>query len=220
MGLKNQGEPMKTGPEVEWTEKEERLLEHLATPFKIQEFLDRIPYDDKSGTRSPRWILRERKAHCFEGALFAAAALRRLGQRPLVVDMYAVNDDDHIIAVFRRKGKWGAVAKSNFVTLRFREPVYRTLRELVMSYFDFYFNTLGDKSLRSYARPLDLGRFDRRGWMTTDEDIAYIGDELNRMKHIPILAPGQVRALNRADKLLVRAALLGAKASGLYQAKK
>jgi hypothetical protein len=203
-----------------WTKKEERLLGSLSNPHRIQAFLDRIPYDDKPGTRSPRWVIREREAHCFEGALFAAAALRRLGHRPLVVDMYAVNDDDHVIAVFRRRGLWGAVAKSNYVTLRFREPVYRTLRELVMSYFDLYFNTLGDKSLRSFARPLDLGRFDRRGWMTTDEDIGYIGDELNRMKHIPILGPGQVRALNRIDKLLFRAAMLGAKASGLYQAKK
>ncbi|MCJ7588073.1 MAG: hypothetical protein MUQ00_09270 [Candidatus Aminicenantes bacterium] len=202
-----------------WTRQEERLLERLSDPYRIQAFLDRIPYDDKPGIRSPRWVIRERKAHCFEGALFAAAALRRLGHRPLVVDMYAVNDDDHDIAVFRSNGYWGAVAKSNFVTLRFREPVYRTLRELVMSYFDFYFNTLGDKSLRSYARPLDLGRFDRRGWMTTDEDIGYIGDELNRMKHRPILAPGQVRALNRVDKLLFRAGLLGAKPSGLYRAK-
>jgi len=203
-----------------WARAEERFLDRLGDPHGIQAFLDRIPYDDKPGTRSPRWVIRERTAHCFEGALFAAAALRRLGHRPLVVDMYAVNDDDHVIAVFRRKDLWGAVAKSNYATLRFREPVYRTLRELVMSYFDFYFNTLGDKSLRSFARPLDLGRFDRRGWMTTDEDIGYIGDELNRMKHIPILARGQVRALNRIDKLLFRAAMLGAKASGLYQAKK
>lgn len=203
-----------------WTRQEKRFFDRLSDPSKIQTFLDRIPYDDRPGTRSPRWILRERNANCFEGALFAAAALRGLGHRPLVADMYAVNDDDHVIAVFRRGACWGAIAKSNYSTLRFREPVYRNLRELIMSYFDFYFNTLGDKSLRSYARPLDLIRFDRRGWMTTDGDLGYIGDVLNRMRHFPILAPGAVRALHRVDGLVFRAGMLGAKASGLYQAKK
>jgi len=210
---------MKPAPAPGWTGQEKRRLGRLADPFGIQAFLDRIPYDDAPGTRSPRWILRESKAHCFEGALFAAAALRFLGHRPLVVDMCADNDDDHVIAVFRRRGLWGAIAKSNFTTLRFREPVYRTLRELVMSYFDVYFNTLGHKSLRSYARPLDLGRFDRRGWMTTEDDIGYIGDVLNGMRHIPLLAPGAVRTLHRVDARLFRAGMLGAKASGLYRAK-
>jgi hypothetical protein len=191
----------------------------LTGPFEIQEQLDRIPYDDVPGTRSPRWVLRERRANCFEGALFAAAALRRLGHPPLIVDMYAVNDDDHILAVFRKRGLWGAIAKSNMTTLRFREPVYRTLRELVMSYFDVYFNTLGDKTLRSYARPLDLARFDRRSWMTTAEDLGYIGDVLNGLPHAPLLSPGAVGALNKVGPLLFRAGMLGAKPSGLFWAK-
>ena len=205
--------------ESAWTSEEERFLRRLAGPFEIQSFLDGIPYDDAPGTRSPRWVIRERKANCFEGALFAAAALRRLGHRPLVLDLYAVNDDDHDVAVFRRRGLWGAVAKSNMTTLRFREPAYQTLRELVMSYFEGYFNTIGEKTLRSYARPLDLRRFDRRDWMTTDEDLGYIGDALNELPHIPILPPGAVRALHRVPRLLFRAGMLGAKASGLYWAK-
>jgi len=215
----NRKEPAAPPQASVWTKDEERFLNRLSGPFEIQAFLDRIPYDDVPGTRSPRWVIRERRANCFEGALFAAAALRRLGHRPLIVDMYAVNDDDHILAVFRRRGLWGAIAKSNMTTLRFREPVYRTPRELAMSYFDVYFNTLGDKTLRSYARPLDLSRFDRRGWMTTSDDIGSIGDVLNGMKHTPLLAPGAARSLHRVGPLLFRAGMLDAKLSGLYRAK-
>ena len=101
--------------------------------------------------------------------------------------MKAFNDDDHVIAVFKEEGHWGAVAKSNFTTLRYREPVYRSLRELVMSYFDFYFNTDGDKSLRSYSLPLDLTVYNSRHWTTTDEDLEYIGDKLEKMHHYPVV---------------------------------
>ncbi len=192
----------------------------LNTPFEIQKYLNRMLYDDRPGTRSPRWVTAEKRANCFEGALFAAAALRRIGWRPLLVDLRAVNDDDHVLAVFKRDGLWGAVAKSNMTTLRFREPVYRTLRELVMSYFEGYINTIGEKTLRSYSRPLDLARFDRLGWETTDEDLSWIGERLDRMRHIPVISPREARRLQKSDRDLFKAAFLGSLKSGLYRAKR
>jgi hypothetical protein len=195
------------------------LFRGLDTPFKIQRFLDRLDYDDRPGTRSPLWTVREGTANCFEGALFAAAALGAIGDRPLVVDLVAHNDDDHVIAVFMRKGHWGAVAKSNFAVLRYREPVYRTVRELVMSYFDIFFSTRHRKSLRSYSLPFNLARFDRRDWVTTEEDVGYIGDALNAARHFRLITPRMVRELSPADPGLHRSVYLGTKPSGVYKAK-
>jgi hypothetical protein len=203
-----------------WNKTELAFLRKLDRPIKIQRWLNRIAYDPEYATSSPCLVMRDRKANCFEGALFAAAALRELGHRPLLVDIRSWNDDDHVIAVFRERGHWGAVAKSNFTVLRFREPVYRSVRELVMSYFDVYFNAIGQKTMRSYSRPLDLTRFDRRGWATTDEDLGYIGDALDDAPHFGVLAPAMVRALNPADPDLVRAGLLGSKRSGLFRPKR
>jgi hypothetical protein len=154
-----------------WTQAELRLFEKLSSPIRIQRYLNGLAYDPDYGARSPRWVIKEGKAHCFEGALFAAAALRRLGHRPLLVDVRSWNDDDHVLAVFKERGHWGCVAKSNYTVLRFREPVYRSIRELVISYFDVYFNPIGQKTMRSYSFPLNLSQFDRRHWMTTDEDL-------------------------------------------------
>ena len=130
-----------------------------------------MEYNPEYITNSPRKVLQCKKANCFEGALFAAAALKIIGFKPLIVDFMTENDDDHVIAVFKQDNYYGAVAKSNTKLLRYREPVYRTLRELVMSYFDFYFNTLGELSLRSYSNPVNLSKFDKFNWMTTDEDL-------------------------------------------------
>jgi hypothetical protein len=203
-----------------WTRAEIRLFRRLGSPIKIQHYLNALAYDADYGARSPRWVIREKKAHCFEGALFAAAALRQLGHRPLLVDIRSWNDDDHVLAVFKERGHWGAVAKSNYTVLRFREPVYRSVRELVISYFDVYFNPIGQKTMRSYSLPLDLARFDRREWMTTDEDLEYIGEKLDTIKHIPVLTPAMIRSLSPADIDLVRAGLLGAKKAGLFKPKK
>lgn len=203
-----------------WTPAERALFGRLGRPIAIQRWLNRIAYDPEYATSSPRLVIRERKANCFEGALFAAAALRELGHRPLLVDIRSWNDDDHVIAVFKERGRWGAVAKSNFTVLRFREPVYRSVRELVMSYFDVYFNAIGQKTMRSFSRPLDLCRFDRRGWATADEDLGYIGDALDAAPHFRVLTPAMVRALNPADPDLIRAGLLGSKKSGLFRPKR
>jgi hypothetical protein len=202
---------------MKWTKEETVILNTLNTPDKIQGFLDGIGYNPNPECRSPRWVMKKRSAHCFEGALFASAALRSAGYKPLIVDMKAINDDDHVIAVFRVDGYWGAVAKSNFTTLRFREPVYRSLRELVMSYFDFYFNLNGYKSLRSYSLPLDLSIYDRRNWETTDEDLEYIGDKLESMHHFEVVSKEMISRLCTASEIMLRAGMLGSNQDGLYK---
>jgi hypothetical protein len=148
----------------------------LRTPDRIQRFLDEeILYNkepDGETAFSPKRVLAERRAHCFEGALFAAAALRRLGHAPLVVQLRAVRDDDHVLALYRgRGGLWGAVAKSNYSGLRFRSAVYRSLRELAMRYFDFYYNLEGEKGLRAFVRRVNLARFDAGGWETAADGL-------------------------------------------------
>src|SRR6266704_1444147 len=157
-----------------FTAAERAVFRRLSTPEKIQRFLDDLAYNKETGgptCRSPRRVLRDRTAHCMEGALFGAAALRMMGRPPLLLDLEAVRDTDHVIAVFRERGHWGAVAKSNYSGLQYREPVYRTLRELAMSYFEHYFNLRAEKTLRTYSRPVNLRRFDRMNWMTAEEDV-------------------------------------------------
>lgn len=203
-----------------WTKEEEIFLKTLSDPDKIQAFLDSIEYNSDYKCRSPRWVMRKRSAHCFEGALFAAAALQFIGYKPLIVDMLAENDDDHVIAVFKKDGLWGAVAKSNFTSLRYREPVYRSVRELIMSYFDFFFNTDGFKSLRSYSRPFDLTFFESRRWATTDEDLEFIGDKIESLHHYPVATEKVIKQLYIASEAMLKAGLLGSKAEGLYKPKK
>src|SRR5881296_2942516 len=128
--------------------RERRMLESLRTPAGVQRALDAMPYHLASTAWSPRRVLRERTAHCLEGAIFAAAALRVLGYPPLLLDFEAVQDSDHVIAVFRRRNHWGAIGKSNFSGMRYREPIYRSVRELAMSYFEGYVNLRGDRTLR------------------------------------------------------------------------
>jgi hypothetical protein len=200
-----------------WTKDEIIFLKTLHNPDKIQGFLDSIEYNPNYECRSPRQIIIKRSAHCFEGALFAAAALRFIGHKPLIVDMKAYNDDDHVIAVYKEDGFWGAVAKSNFTSLRFREPVYRSLRELIMSYFDFYFNIYGDKSLRSYSLPLDLTLFDSHNWITTDEDLEYIGDKIESLHHFPVVNGRMISRLYKASDTMLKSGLLGSNEKGLFK---
>ncbi len=170
-----------------------------------------MPYHLAGTAWSPRRVLRARTAHCLEGAVFAAAALRALGFPPLLLDLEAVQDTDHVVAVFRVRGHWGAIAKSNFSGLRYREPVHRSLRELVMSYFEGYINLRGDRTLRAYSRPVNLARFDRRhpGWMTAEEDLWWIPEHLMEIRHTPLLTAAMVRGLARADRRSLAAGLVG-----------
>jgi hypothetical protein len=198
------------------TRAEWRTLRALKTPERIQHFLDvEIGYNkepDGDTIRSPRRVLRDRVAHCLEGALFAAAALRAQGFPPLLMDLEAVRDDDHVLAVFRQHNRWGAIAKSNYSGLRFREPVYRSLRELAMSYFEHYFNLRREKTLRKYSRPVNLSRFDRVGWMTAEEDLWTVSEHLVVIPHTPLLVNGHDRRLSRVDARLFEAGRFGRQA--------
>ena len=187
------------------TAREIALLGPLDSPRKVQDFLERIPSNhchDRDTCLSPRMVLRERRAHCMEGAMLAALAFRLHGMPPLIVDLAAAAKDyDHVIAVFRRRGCWGAVSKTNHAVLRYREPVYRTLRELVMSFFHEYTTDDGKKTLRSYSRPVDLSRFDRHGWMTADEDVWEVPEYLCEVAHVPIVTRNQIASLRLADPI-------------------
>ena len=187
----------------------------LDTPARIQAFLDEVPYSADRFYRCPRRVLADRRAHCFDGAVFAAAALSRLGFPPRILDMLPENDDDHVLALFRVDGRWGAVAKSNFSGLRFREPVYRGLRELVMSYFELFYNVLREKTLRGYTVPLRLDAF--AGWETHDEAMDAIADRLDRLRRIPLLTPAMVARLSPVDPRSYEAGLLGVLPEGLYK---
>jgi len=192
---------------------ERRVLKALKTPERIQRFLDtEIAYNkepDGDTLRSPRRVLRDQVAHCMEGALLAAAALRVQGYPPLLLDLEAVRDDDHVLAVFKQHGHWGAIAKSNYSGLRFREPVYRNLRELAISYFEHYFNHSREKTLRNYSRTVDLTRFDRIGWMTAEDDLWVIAEHLAKIPHVALLRNGARRRIARVDDRLFAAGLVG-----------
>ena len=207
----------KSYSKISWTTEEKEFLNGFKDPWSIQIFLDSIEYNPAYECKSPRWVIRKRSAHCFEGALFAAAVLDFLGYKPLIVDMKAFNDDDHVIAVFREEGYWGAVAKSNFTSLRFREPVYRSLRELIMSYFDFFFNIYGEKSLRSYSLPFNLSSLNNRNWAITDDDLEYIGDKIESLHHFPVVSENMIKKLNIASDSMLRAGMLGSVEEGLFK---
>lgn len=194
-----------------FTAKELRSLRALHSPAGVQRALDAMPYHLATTAWSPRRVLAERTAHCLEGAIFAAAALRVLEYPPLLLDLEAVQDTDHVIAVYRADGHWGAIAKSNFSGLRCRAPVYRTLRELVMSYFEDYVNLRGERTLRAYSRPVNLARFDRvhPGWMTSDADLWWIPEYLVDIPHTPILTPALEGRLFRVDRRSLQAAVVG-----------
>ena len=190
------------------------MLPRLTTPAQIQRFLDEeIGYNREphgATCYSPRTVLRERVAHCMEGALLGAMALRKLGYPPLLVDLEAKRDSDHVLAVYRVNRHWGAVAKSDYAGLRSREPVYATIRELAMSYFEHYYNAAGEKTLRAYSRPVNLTRFDRSiPWMTTLDEVWEIPGHLCVVPHTRILTPQMERKLARMDARLYQAGRVG-----------
>jgi hypothetical protein len=197
---------------------ERQFLYRLDSPSAIQSFLNTIPYSEDKFYRCPLRVLRDRKGHCFDGALFAAMALRQLGYPAMILELIPnERDDDHIIALFKRQGNWGAVAQSNFSGLRFREPVYSSLRELVMSYFEDHFNSAGEKTLRSYRGPVHLQTFDRLEWMSSDNGLETLADGMNRYRIQPLLTKEMEAVLSLADERSVKAGLLGANPEGLYK---
>lgn len=192
-----------------FTAAELRKLRSLKTPHGIQRFINNMPYHLADTAWSPQRVLKEQTAHCLEGAIFAAAALRVLGYPPLVIDLEAERDTDHVVAVFQERGHWGALAKSNFAGCRYREPVYRSLRELAISYFEDYYNLQGQRTLRRFSRPVNLARFDKLNWMTTEKSVWFIPEYLCHIFHYELLTRAQAKNLNRLDKQSFESGLHG-----------
>ena len=196
---------------------EMEIISGLTSPAAVQAFLNGIAYSTSDFYRCPLRVLRERVAHCFDGAVFAAAALRRIGYPPLILDMLSNGrDDEHLLAIFKIDGNWGAVAKSNFVGLRYREPVYRTIRELVMSYFEQYYNIEREKTLRGYTGPLNLNRFDPLNWMTADETMELIAQRTEKIRRVMLIDAQMEKRLSPVDERSYQAGLLGSDPRGLY----
>lgn len=187
------------------------LFDGLKTPFRLQLFLDSLPYIAEERNRSPLAVLQDGQCHCYDGALLAAAALRRMGHPPLVIDLWPEPgmDDDHVLALYRVDGCWGAVAKSNYAGLRFRDPVFRSLRELVMSYFESYYNLEGIKTLRRYTRPLDLSRMDSLEWETDESGVAAVEARLHHVRSYALLRPGMIQSLSPVDERTFHAGMHG-----------
>lgn len=195
------------------------LWSSLNSPEAVQAYLDSIPYSAEDANRCTVSVLRDRQAHCLDGGLFAAAALESLGYPPLILDLLPEPgmDDDHVLALFRGRDGWGCLAKSNFSGLRYRAPVYRSLRELVMSYFENYFNLHGERCLRGYTRPVDLRRYDRFNWRSSDHGADVIEQRLKRLKLIPIISAETAATLGKVDQRSYDAGMLGVDLKGLYQ---
>jgi hypothetical protein len=208
-----------TDSDLHLSPEHEATLAALTSPERIQAYLDTLQYPSGPENRSPERVMAERQAHCLDGALFAAFALRRLGHPPVIVDLLPDpgTDDDHVLAIYRCGEGFGALAKSNFTGLRLREPVYRSLRELVMSYFDFYFNVDGIKTLRFYTPQVHLERLDHLGWRTSDAGVDAIEKHLYTLSKIPLLTPEMIAALNPADPLTYRAGTMVVNPAGLYK---
>lgn len=185
--------------------KEMKILRSLRTPRKVQDFLDTLAmnFEEHGDTlMSPRRVLREKKAHCMEGALVAAAAFWIHGRKPLLLDLRAApTDDDHVVALFRERGLWGAVSKTNHAVLRWREPIFKTVHALAASYFHEYFLDDGKRTLRAYSRPfsLDVKKYD--GWTVAEEDLWHLSDALDESRHYPLLPRAAFRYTRLADSI-------------------
>lgn len=203
------------------TEKQLGELASLTKPAKIQAFLNSIPYNTEDTNFSPLRVIQERKAHCVEGALFAAAALRFLGYPPIVVDLMPEpgTDDDHVLAIYKSHGGYGAIAKSNYWCLRYREAVYRNVRELVMSYFQLYFNVKGIKELRTYTTPMNLEAYDHLEWMWSDQGVEKVYGILLKRRAIPVVTAEMIAELSDLDKLEYEAGMMGVNPAGLFKPK-
>jgi hypothetical protein len=189
--------------------RERTAFKRLATPRKIQDFLVSLPinFEENGDTLfSPRMVLERGKAHCFEGALFAAAALWFHREKPLLLDLKTTDDDEsHVVALFKggsAPALWGAISHTNHAVLRYREPIYRSVRDLALSYFHEYFlNKNGSKTLRRYSLPFDLSRIRRGEWVTAEKDVWYIDALLDKSPHRSMLTPAMIRSLRPADPI-------------------
>ena len=190
-----------------FTPKEKEFIRKLNTPAKVQDFLNGLRFnfeEDGETIKSPIRVLRERNAHCMEGALFSAYALSQHGYKPLILHLRTIKGDfDHVITLYKKDGLWGALSKTNHGVLRYREPIYKNARELVMSYFHEYFLDTGVKTLRKYSRPLNLNIFGKN-WMSEDEDLWKIDKKLDEIKHYDIAPQKAFKNLRKADKIEIK----------------
>ena len=199
-----------------WTATERRILAGLRTPGHIQSFLDELEYDEDAGVASPRVVMRTGKAQCLSGVLFACAALRELGHPPRLMFIDCVSDDSHCVAVFDNEGLWGSVAKSNFTTLRSRDPVY-SYEALGLSYFEGYFNRYGKRTMRSFTVAVELERFESRGWRFSERELIYIDHAIDLAPKAWVLPRPCVGQLSRVSEPLRKAGMLGSKPGGLWR---
>ena len=199
-----------------WTANERRILRDLRTPAHIQQFLDELPYDERGGGASPRAVMRDNKAQCYSGALFACAALRELGYAPRLVWFDAVTDDGHAAALYEQGGLWGSVAKSNFTTIRSREPVYPYIA-LGLSYFDGYFNSFGKRTMRAFTVPVELEPFESRGWRFAEDKLLYVDRAIDTAARAWKLPRGSVKHISPVSESLRKAGMLGVNPKGLWR---
>jgi hypothetical protein len=202
---------------VYWTPEEKRFLKSLSTPEKIQSYVDSLIYNPEEASLSPRYVMLSGDGHCLEGALLAAAALEFQGHPPMLVDFQAHDDDHHVITVYKTRSGWGSIGKSNTTLLAGRFPFYRNIRELVMSYFDFYFNVKGRPSLYAYSEPINLRHFNHLNWRTSDENLVDLGKSLSDFPHYELLSIRELKCLPSVPKRIVDACLLGANPDGLFR---
>lgn len=199
-----------------WTVRERRILAKLRTTAHIQSFLDELNYDEKGGAASPRAVMRSGKAQCYSGVLFACAALRELGHAPRLMWIDAVTDDGHCLALYQVGDMWGSIAKSNYTTLRSREPVYSYLA-LGLSYFEGYFNRYGKRTMRAFTDPVELEQFEPRGWRFSEGQLPYVDRAIDRAPRAWALPRDSVKRLSVVSEHLRKAGLLGSRPEGLWR---
>lgn len=192
---------------LHFTKKEKDFIKKLNTPAKVQDFLNTLKFnfEQKGETlKSPLFVLRSGNAHCLEGAIFGAYILSLHNFPPLLMHLQSTKEDyDHVVALFKINGFWGALSKTNHGVLRYREPIYKNIRELAMSYFHEYFLDNGDKTLRKYSAPLNLNIF-KKGWEVDDGDLWGIDEELDKTKHYDVVPKDYIKNLRKADKIEVK----------------
>jgi len=201
---------------MDWNADERRVLRRLRTPAHIQQFLDELGYDEQGGAASPRAVLRRGKANCFSGVLFACAALRELGHPPRLTWIDAASDDGHCLALYQRNDFWGSLAKSNYTSLRSREPVH-SYHSLVLSYFDGYYNQYGKRTMRSFTEPIELEPFEPRGWRFRGGDLPYIDRAIDDAPIAWRLPRASIPLLSKVSEQVLKAGLLGSNPAGLWK---
>ncbi|MFA6257947.1 MAG: hypothetical protein WC671_03010 [Candidatus Paceibacterota bacterium] len=203
-----------------FTKREITLMRRLDTPAKVQDFLDGFKFNFEKGgetLKSPILTLRARNAHCFEGALLGAYILSLHGFTPYLMHFKVIKGDyDHIITPFKVGGLWGALSKTNHAVLRYREPIYKNVRELAMSYFHEYFLNDRRKTLRQYSTLFNLKNLNKPArphdnsgaggdWAISEKDLWYLDKKLDKIKHYDIVPKAYLKKLRKADKIEIEA---------------